>query len=291
MTKGNIIRCILSVLLLSYLVAALIYVDRMSAETMCNGLDIVITDDSNTGFVKISEIVRELDSLPDKARKMKIRSIDTNAIEKHLSSIDNIETVECVRRANDRLRVSVIPMKPVARIFDGHSSYYINKDGKELTANARYRVDVPVVVGHCDSLLPATSLLKLLDFIQNDSTWNSLVTAVKIDRNRDIILIPMIRGHVINFGDTTAVKNKFDRLYTMYRKVLPIKGWEYYDTISVKFAGQVVATRRTKRLPEPIIKFDEETIVDEADINTMLTEDDGTSTETPADTVPAPRKS
>lgn len=32
----------------------------------------------------------------------------------------------------------------------------------------------------------------------------------------------------------------------MYRKVMPYKGWEAYDTISLKFEGQVVATRRDK---------------------------------------------
>ena len=28
---------------------------------------------------------------------------------------------------------------------------------------------------------------------------------------------------------------------------MPVKGWTYYDTISVKWQGQVVATRREKR--------------------------------------------
>jgi hypothetical protein len=32
----------------------------------------------------------------------------------------------------------------------------------------------------------------------------------------------------------------------MYSKVIPYKGWETYDTISVKFNGQIVATRRDK---------------------------------------------
>lgn len=261
-------------LLLGYLVAALVVSDRMSAESLCRDIDVVILDKAGTGFVRSEEIFRELDTLPAVAASMKIRSIDTHAIESHLRRIDNIESVQCERRSNDRLRIEVVPMLPVARIFDGDGSYYINKDGKQLTANSRYRVDVPVIVGHCDSMLPATSLLPLLSHIQNDSTWSSLVTAVKIDRNRDIILVPMIRGHVINFGDTTGIGNKFDRLYAMYRRVLPVKGWEYYDTISVKYAGQVVATRRTKRPSEPLIKFDEEGVIDEADINTMLTDEE-----------------
>lgn len=274
MSKSSIIQCILSVLLAGYLVAALVMSDRMSARALCRDIDVVILDEDNTGFVKREEIMRELDTLPDRAPMLPIRSIDIHAVENRLRGNDNIESVECERMSNDRLRIEIVPMKPVARVFDGTRSYYINKDGKQLMANARYRVDVPVIVGKCDSVVTATSLLKLLDYIKNDSTWNALVTAVKIDRNHDIILVPMIRGHVINFGDTNHVENKFRRLHTMYRKVLPLKGWEYYDTVSVKFRGQVVATRRTKKLPEPLIKFDDESVIDEADVNTMLTDDD-----------------
>ena len=35
-----------------------------------------------------------------------------------------------------------------------------------------------------------------------------------------------------------------------YREVLPVKGWNYYDTISVKWRGRVVATRREKKAVE-----------------------------------------
>jgi cell division protein FtsQ len=63
-------------------------------------------------------------------------------------------------------------------------------------------------------------------------------------------MVPCIRGHVINFGDTSRIKDKFDNLLTMYRQVMPYKGWNTYDTISVKFKGQVVASRRNKALPD-----------------------------------------
>ena len=41
---------------------------------------------------------------------------------------------------------------------------------------------------------------------------------------------------------------------------MPFKGWNYYDTISVKFRGQIVATRRDKK---PLYPF--EPIVEEED--------------------------
>ena len=67
----------------------------------------------------------------------------------------------------------------------------------------------------------------------------------------NIIIIPTVVGHVVNFGDTSMVDDKFLRLRTFYRKVLPTVGWQHYDTIAVKWRGQVVATRRHKR-PEPV---------------------------------------
>ena len=51
---------------------------------------------------------------------------------------------------------------------------------------------------------------------------------------------------MVNFGDTTRLAEKRDALKLFYSKVMPYKGWEEYDTISVKFRGQVVATRRDK---------------------------------------------
>ena len=52
--------------------------------------------------------------------------------------------------------------------------------------------------------------------------------------------------------------------------LMPLKGWNYYDTISVKFSHQVVATRRNKALAAT---FDWASINDEpdADIETMTT--------------------
>lgn len=74
------------------------------------------------------------------------------------------------------------------------------------------------------------------------------MTYIKAENPRNIILIPLIHGHVINIGDMNNLDNKFYRLTRAYKEVLPVKGWDYYDTLSVKWRGQLVATRRAKRL-------------------------------------------
>ena len=99
----------------------------------------------------------------------------------------------------------------------------------------------------------------MLDKIANDAGIGSMVATVTQEPDGNIILIPTIVGHVINFGDTSMVEDKFDRLRRFYRHVSPTRGWEAYDTIAVKWRGRVVATRRNKALTPPPIPTVEET--------------------------------
>lgn len=274
MTKSSVIRCLLSLLLLGYLVFALLMANDMAAREMCAGFDIhVMQSPTSRNFVTPSEVKALLKEWQLDSTNIPLSAIDTQRIEDSLEGIDNIEHTLVERLADRRVRITVIPMQPVARVFDNHGlSYYINRQGKKLTANARFRMDVPVITGAFNELRTPVSLLPLVDRIANDSAWNAIVSHIAVEPGTaDILLVPMIRGHVINLGEPDNIDDKLDRVMLMYRKVLPLKGWNYYDTISVKWGGQVVATRRQKSIPEPLIRFDREgDETDEEDINSML---------------------
>ena len=270
MTKTGVIRCLLSVVLIVYLVMALLISNDMAARDMCRGFQIeVMQNGASRNFVSKSEVERLLAEWNLDKTDIPASQVPIHTIESKLNAIDNIEHAVVERTATNKIRISVTPMIPVARIFDsmGHS-YYINREGKRLTANARFRLDVPVITGHFDADHHPRMLLPLLSRIGNDSAWNALVEP----KHHDVILIPMIRGHVINLGDTSDIDNKLSRVMTMYRRVLPLKGWTFYDTLNVKWRGQVVATRRVKSIPEPLIRFDQEgDETDDEDVNSMLT--------------------
>ncbi len=57
----------------------------------------------------------------------------------------------------------------------------------------------------------------------------------------------------------------------IYESVLPVLGAEFYDTISVKWNGQVVATRHKKPRHEPTILFDTETEPESIDLGYLDT--------------------
>lgn len=64
--------------------------------------------------------------------------------------------------------------------------------------------------------------------------------------------------------------DKFSRLMIAYKEVLPVKGWDFYDTLSVKWENQIVATRRSKKLHSVISAVDLEAEKEDPDIGTML---------------------
>lgn len=262
LSKANIIRCILSILLTGYIVFAVIVSRQWAANAtapVANPVKIFINDTDSTRFVTRSEVSSLVNGFFTPALDSRLipSQVRTLEIEHLLNGIDNIENARCTRRADDRFWVEVTPMRPVARIFDGAESYYINREGKRLTASLKYRSDVPVVQGNPASIGSVVNLLPLIDYVNSSEARRELVTAYFIEPDGDVVLIPPFRGHVINFGSpSTDIVDKFDRLVTMYRDVIPVKGWDFYDTLSVKFRNQVVATRRKPRQRDPLLVLD-----------------------------------
>lgn len=243
-----IIACVLTLLLIGYLIFALPVTAKMARNDTFTDCRITVADSLNTRFVTALEVSQECGYIMQWIKTRKHGDLSINELENTLRKSDKIESVNVYVLNNGALAIDVIPMTPVARIFDSKGSYYINSSGKRISASPRYHVDVPVVTGRFTDDLPATRLLPLLDYIAANPELDALVSTVKQERNGDITIVPTIRGHVINFGDTTLLDNKFTRIREFYRKVMPVRGWETYDTIAVKWRGQIVATRRDKSL-------------------------------------------
>lgn len=240
LTKRGITLCLLSLALSLYLVIGLATTNGMASEAQCNGVKISVSQNAMSPFVTADDIDHELGGIVASADTALAASYNLRNIEHRLAALSIIESVNCQRLANDVIAIDVVPMVPVARVFDNRGSYYINKAGKHLLASARYQIDVPVIIVDNDSLTNASEIIPLLDQINTNATWAQLVGALKVDRRGDIYIVPTVSGHIINIGDGSNFDDKMKRLFAFYNQVLDVKGWNYYDTISVKYANQVI---------------------------------------------------
>ena len=250
--------CVLSLLLVAYCCCALVVSARMSHRATLKKVEVVLSDPkSRVG--NVLDVLHEAQLDPDTGGGIHRDNFDRFALEQRLKASDKLQDANAMILSDGTLVIEATPMVPVARVFEkGQPSYYINASGKRIKAELRYHIDVPVLVGSFDSIHPASRLLPLLDYIASNPRVGALVATVTQQPDGNIILVPNIVGHVINFGDTSMVQDKFRRLRAFYRHVAPYEGWNAYDTVAVKWRDQVVASRRNHKVPPPVLPTAEE---------------------------------
>lgn len=242
-----VFKTVLCLVLVGYVAFAFAFVHEENARRKCQGIDLRIVGNTLPDSVMQQGVNSQLSKYRHKLKGERLDKINLEKLENYLSNFSNFESVECSFNPDSRLRITIAPIKPEVRVFsDKGRSFYINRFGKRIDADAEFFVDVPVLIApqKYESCIPTA--LSVIKFVGEDKDFNQLVAGYKIDGPSDIIIIPRLQGHVINFGDSTRLSEKKAALLAAYKKVLPSKGWNTYDTISVKFKNQIVATRRDK---------------------------------------------
>lgn len=278
MTRQGIVYLLLTVLLVSYLLIATGASRSMAYAAPCCGVDIRVRDNAMSPFVTPDDIDHELGGMRAAGDSLSMGEFNLLNIEKRLTALPNIEKVNCLRLNNDRLLIDVEPMVPVARVYDSGKVYYISESGKKLTASKRYRIDVPIIVGRFDSVNSPVTVVPLIKAVEASEERKSIVDYYQVNSKGDIFIVPRLTGHLINFGDTTAIDSKFERLSRFYTKVMPVKGWDYYNVINLKYAGQVIAEIAPNRQKSDFVPYTEEDFEVETPIDNAEAAEIDTST-------------
>ena len=271
----TVCKILICVLLLGYVSVAFALARIDNGQRVCSGIDLRIEGNTLPDSVLRQGVNSQLAKYGQKLTGEKIENIDLQKLEDYLSKFSNFETVECSLNPDSRIRITITPIKAEVRVFESDGeSFYINRQGKRINADAEFYIDVPVLISSKKNDRHIATALSVIRQTSCDPEMNALIAAYKIDGANDIILIPRLHGHVVNFGDSTRIAEKLAALLTAYREILPVKGWNTYDTISVKFKNQIVASRRDKSMTSHGTTDDDEedleeaTLPDLSDLNT-----------------------
>lgn len=246
MKKSTVFKWMLLILLMVYCVGMTVWAKGEAMRHTCVGIEVEVEGARQLDTIIRKGVREELRHYPGKIVGTPLHQLNTSKIEKYLSGLSNFESVECIITSDGRLLVNIVPLIPVMRVFYKDNSYYINKDGKHIESKAEFFSDVPVVEGEFSRNFTPRDILPLVRYIESDKDLRNLVSMVVARDASNLMIVPKVKGHIVNFGDTTRLPEKWQALRLFYHKVMPYKGWEEYDTISVKYRGQIVATRRDK---------------------------------------------
>ncbi len=147
------------------------------------------------------------------------------------------------------LQLYVTQRIPAVRIFQQDSkSYYLDTTLSIMplsASNIYYTTvitNVPELKNDSASWALRKKIITLVRTIQADTFWNAQVAEVEVDSLGQFELLPVLGDQKILFGDAVNIKEKLANLFSFYKNVLNRIGWDKYDVLDVRFAGQVVAT-------------------------------------------------
>lgn len=154
---------------------------------------------------------------------------------------------------NQVLQVRIEEREPVARVFtlEG-SSFYLDSTALRLPLSDKISARVPMFTGFPsdrkilskpDSAL-LNDVVKIGRYILADSFWMAQTAQIAIMPDAGFEMIPVVGDHTVILGNADDISDKFDRLYTFYKKAWLANGIGTYETLDVKYNNQVVAIRK-----------------------------------------------
>ncbi|MAC95301.1 MAG: cell division protein FtsQ [Flavobacteriales bacterium] len=260
----KVLHISLWVLLSAGILFLLGFVESKQNDRFCSGLDIYIDRSNGNFFVDEDDIYAMVYHEADTVVGKKLVDINSEALEHKINNHPSVEKSEVYKTIEGKLVVEVEQRTPIVRIFAYNGdSYYIDSTGRIMPPSAQYTARVMVANGYIfdnfieinhlnarelsDSLEVKTlvdDIFELAEYIRKDELWSAQIEQLYVNKDFELELIPRVGNHRIVIGDATAIDEKFDKLKIFYYKGLSKTGWNEYSVINLKYANQVVCTKR-----------------------------------------------
>lgn len=224
-------------------------------QTICTKVDVNIDYDQGNYFVDesdIQELIRK--QLPTQNIHIPIGMISLAELEQSLEKNVYIEKAEIYFNSTGAMKVGIVQKYPLARVITTQNmAYYISQEGEKMPTSRDFSARVPIisgyiedngkVIGKVDTTI-TEKLYELVAFINQDIFLHSLIEQIYVEKNQEIVLSPKLGNFTILFGSLDDIENKFFKLKVFYKEGLKNVGWNYYKQVNLKYANQVVCTKK-----------------------------------------------
>jgi len=223
---------------------ALIFLFSFSAKRnegrKLSGAEIEFTDEET--FITHDKVNNLLIQNFDTVTSIPKVKLDLNNVEKRLDKNPMIDKAEVYATVDGRLKALVKQRTPVARVFDGDVSYYIDYKGRKMPLSEVSAARVPIVTGEIN-VVDQDKLYDLLRYIHDDDFLKKNIIGMEIKPSGGIKMMNRNYDYEIQFGRLINVEKKFNNYKAFFQNAVRDTLIEKYKTINLKFTQQVVCTK------------------------------------------------
>ena len=94
-----------------------------------------------------------------------------------------------------------------------------------------------------EEVIKNSNILIQLDLINENDFFRKIISEIDIDRNKNIVIHPVISKQKIIFGYPDMLEEKFQKISLFYNDIVSAKGWNTYKSVNVKFKNQIICDK------------------------------------------------
>lgn len=225
------------------------FTNRELKNVSCKSVAVHIIDGSPR-FLQEEDILELVKKADNSIFGKNLRQINTEVLEKKIRAVESIRNAEVYRRISGKslqftgkLIIEIEERNPVVRIKTGEFDYYLDMDGMKIPVSRKFSSKVPVISGTVTTDIAVNDLLPFAGYIYSDPFWKAQIEQIFVKPNKELLVVPRVGNHLIEFGTTENYQEKLRNLKAVYQQGFSKTGWDKYKTINLKYKNQVVCTK------------------------------------------------
>lgn len=228
-------------------------IDWKLGSALAKDIHINIKPIDGSSYINDEDVLKTIkDSTGQDIENTIIGNLNLRSMEEKLIASPFVKDAEVYVDAKDHIYIEIEQSEPILRIIAESGNYYIGKNGQRIPLSKRDVARVPVATGKIpkyrdryweSSVNNLTTLFRVADFIYQDEFLKPLIEQINMNEKGELVLVPKLGHHNIEFGNDERLAEKFRYLKIFYKEALPDQGWEKYKVLSLKYEGQVVGVK------------------------------------------------
>lgn len=205
------------------------------------GATIEFADDKD--FITIDKVNKLLIQNYGSVTSIQKDKLDLNSVEKTLDANPMIDKAEIYTTIDGHLKAIIKQKTPIARVYEGSSSYYIDYEGNRMPLSEHSTARVPLVTGEINRV-DREKLYKVLRFIYDDDFLKKNIIGLEVNSTGGLRMMNRNYNYEIEFGRLINAERKFKNYKAFFQDAVKDTLIKQYKTINLKFTQQVVCTKK-----------------------------------------------
>lgn len=245
-------------------VAILSFVTKKQNNALCTRINVAFLDTSIYQYIDEAHVIDLVQAETGTIVGQPLSDLNIAKIEKKLNDDPYIKHAEVYKKINGELSIEVVQRNPVVRVINSRNiSFYIGQEGVIMPVSKKVQVRMIIASGHLDfspdfdtitniqsknfdadkEVEVLRNLQTLVNFINDNKFWQAQTQQIYVTEKREFELIPLVGNHIIQLGGVDRCEEKFRNLEATYKKGFPVKGWNQFSTINLKYKDQVICKK------------------------------------------------